>query len=203
MKYLDPDGRFTYDKNDPTIIRANLDDLDDLCGASGAISETERGIKKIITYGDSSGITKEFYNYRDVCEYIGMSNSDYVFCKQISTWCGVISMKRFLKVLKILCVLLFFFSVFYVFYYKVTINDKMDASFLNGYKIENGKYYIADINKIYFELEKEEWDKLYKKTIVLKTSVIYLMIYLPYVWFKYLIIPNIKKMIRKLEDDKE
>lgn len=112
-------------------------------------------------------------------------------------------MKRFLKVLKILCVLLLFFSVFYVFYYKVTINDTMDASFLNGYKIENGKYYIADINKIYFELEKEEWDKLYKKTIVLKTSVIYLMIYLPYVWFKYLIIPNIKKMIRKLEGDKE
>ncbi len=85
VKYLDPDGRFTYDKNDPTIIWANLDDLDDLCSASNAISEAERGIKKIISYGDSSGITKEFYNYRDVCEYIGISNSDYVFCKQVST----------------------------------------------------------------------------------------------------------------------
>ena len=77
MKYLDPDGRFTYDKNDPTIIRANLDDLDDLCGASNAISEAERGIKKIIAYGDSSGITKEFYNYRDVCEYIWKFSPHY------------------------------------------------------------------------------------------------------------------------------
>ena len=75
MKYLDPDGRFTYDSHDPTIIHANLDDIDDLRAAGDAIAEADRGLK-IHAYGETSGISKVFENYKQINDYISMSYND-------------------------------------------------------------------------------------------------------------------------------
>ena len=110
-------------------------------------------------------------------------------------------MKRFIKTAKVLAILAFFVSVIYFFYYKVCINDKMEGSFLNGSKIEDGRFYLEDNEGNFIEVEENEWNILLVKTRIFKLCLIYIIIFMFVVWMRFLIIPNIKKYIKLLSGE--
>ncbi len=106
-------------------------------------------------------------------------------------------MKKFMKTIKIIATILFLICVVYFFWFKVTIDSKMSGSLLNSEsKIIDGRYFLADNDGTLNEIEKDLWDSLVIKTNILKLSTLYLAIYLIYFWSKYLIWPNMKKLIK-------
>ena len=102
-------------------------------------------------------------------------------------------MKSFIKVVKPVCAILFFIALCYLFYYKVCV-DNQPGSLLNSKStIVDNRYYLADNEGNLIEINKAEWDSLTIKTKIFRISLCYLEIYLAYIWFKFLIIPNMKK----------
>ncbi len=102
-------------------------------------------------------------------------------------------MKNFLKVVKPVCAILFFISIAYIFYYK-SFTDKTGGSTLNNEtKIIDGRYYLADNKGNTKEIDKALWDEHVIKGKIFNVSVHYLEIYLIYICYKFLIIPNMKR----------
>ncbi|MBO7486903.1 MAG: hypothetical protein J6T84_12675 [Spirochaetaceae bacterium] len=101
-------------------------------------------------------------------------------------------MKSFIKVIKPFCAILFFITLTYFFYYKV-FTDRVDGSTLNdGSQIVNGRYYLADIDGNVKEIKKTEWESHVIKGKIFNLSLNYIAIYLIYICYKFLIIPNMK-----------
>ncbi len=102
-------------------------------------------------------------------------------------------MKKFLKVIKPVCAILFFITLTYFFYYKI-ITDRAGGSTLNnGSQIVDGRYYLADIDGNVKEIEKAEWESHVIKGKIFNISLNYIAIYLIYICYKFLIIPNMKR----------
>ena len=78
IKYTDPDGKFTFDSHNPYRIIANLDDPNDLRAAAELLSDPNLGYT-LTAYGETSGITKNFKNYAEVCQYLNPNKGSYSF----------------------------------------------------------------------------------------------------------------------------
>lgn len=102
-------------------------------------------------------------------------------------------MKNFIKILKPICAVLFWLAVTYLFYYKVCVDNQPGSLLNSGSNIIDDRYYLADNERNLIEIEKNEWDSLTIKVRIFKICVNYLVIYLIYIWYKFLIIPNMKE----------
>lgn len=105
-------------------------------------------------------------------------------------------MKMILRVLKIIGLIGFLFSIAYFFYYKICIDAKMEGSLLNGSKIEDNKYYLEDNSGDFIEIAEIDYKKLVVKTKLFMICLMFIIIYLICIWFKFLIFPNVVKYIK-------
>ncbi len=69
IKYVDPDGEYTYDSHNKHRILANLDDRNDLIKAAELLLAPDMQYT-ITAYGETSGITKIFNTYSELNDYL-------------------------------------------------------------------------------------------------------------------------------------
>ncbi len=107
-------------------------------------------------------------------------------------------MKLFIKIVKVVIVLFFIISIIYFFYYKFCIDDKMEGSFLNDSKIEDGRFYLKTNDGCFVEIEEDQWNVVLIKTRIFMVCLIYIVVFLMVIWMRFLILPNIIKYINLL-----
>ncbi len=104
---------------------------------------------------------------------------------------------KLLRIVKVISVLLFFTSIG-VFIYYGTFIKKIGGSVLNeGSKVVDNVYYLADESGNIKEISESLWKECRIKANIYLFFYYYQMLFLIYVWIKFLILPNIRKLFQK------